>query len=445
MLRTAAALLKSDGWHSKYPSIEKFLHHYMRKTGSEGTRENCLWVLSQFCEFTEMNPNELVKLTSARASKTVQEFLDFKLKKDVSKHTLNVQMAMLRIFFRVNGFKNGREIEVERYHQPTRYRKNPEYIPTPEEVQKMAYAAGSPQGRALVLATYTSGLRNSTMRALLYRDVRSELEKGNDIVKIPVYPEMKRVEPEACKGNIPYYSFISKEAVLALKEYLRTRGKVEDDDLLFCSTCTNVASETRSKTAIKDDTLFTVVKRAARKAGIAEWMNVYPHCLRKAFESALRNARLDPKDQEFLMGHILPGSQDTYYDKTKVDQLREKYSAVRFFGALIEDIKKESKLEALRSIAETVFKMDPMKLRMEKRKSIGRELSTDEELELLQSEIKKPKTIRQTAHDGNGHFETKLATEDELIPSLNEGWDIVKELSNGKIVLRRVATDLALA
>jgi len=58
--------------------------------------------------------------------------------------------------------------------------------------------------------------------------------------------------------------------------------------------------------------------------------------LRKAFESALRNAGLDLQDQEFLIGHIIPGAQDTYYDKTKVEDLRRKYAKVNFFDRSIE-------------------------------------------------------------------------------------------------------------
>ncbi|MCP8307884.1 MAG: hypothetical protein H3Z53_02700 [archaeon] len=48
--------------------------------------------------------------------------------------------------------------------------------------------------------------------------------------------------------------------------------------------------------------------------------------MRKAFERAVRNSGLNIKNQEFLMGHILLGSQDAYYDKTKIDKLRKKYA-----------------------------------------------------------------------------------------------------------------------
>ncbi len=64
-------------------------------------------------------------------------------------------------------------------------------------------------------------------------------------------------------------------------------------------------------------------------------MHVFPHCLRKAFESVLRSSlvdgsRLDAGNQEFFMGHILPGSQDPYYDKTKVEFHRDEYSKLDF-------------------------------------------------------------------------------------------------------------------
>ena len=74
-----------------------------------------------------------------------------------------------------------------------------------------------------------------------------------------------------------------------------------------------------------------MVKSSAKMAGIREWRAVSPHSLRKAFERALRNSGLDVKDQEFLMWHILPGSQDTYYDKTKIEEMRGKYARIEFF------------------------------------------------------------------------------------------------------------------
>lgn len=74
-----------------------------------------------------------------------------------------------------------------------------------------------------------------------------------------------------------------------------------------------------------------VVKRAARLAGLQQWKNVTPHAIRKAFESLLTSptidsGRLDKATQLFFFGHILPRSEDVYYDKTRVGFHRREYA-----------------------------------------------------------------------------------------------------------------------
>ena len=170
-------------------------------------------------------------------------------------------------------------------------------------------------------------------------DVAEELEKGEPYIMILVYPAMKERVPDACKGQIPYYTFICPEAGEALRSYLAERrekyGKIALDNPLFHSDWTLWVREERSKRRLGRRAVGLVVKRAAKFAGIQQWKHVAPHCLRKAFESVLRSptvgrGRLDKGTQEFFMGHILPGTQDVYYDKTKVDFHREEYARLDF-------------------------------------------------------------------------------------------------------------------
>jgi hypothetical protein len=53
----------------------------------------------------------------------------------------------------------------------------------------------------------------------------------------------------------------------------------------------------------------------------------------------------------------------------------------------------------------------------------------------------KRRKIRRTARNGGTPvdcpYETCIVDEQELLPLLNQGWDIVKELSGGKIIVRR--------
>lgn len=117
-------------------------------------------------------------------------------------------LAGLGLFFGVNGFKNDRELEVEGVPPAVQVQEKARVYPHARgDKGWLTYAAQSSQGlrdKAMILSLYTSGLRNSTLRALRYEDLRVELKRGLDVVKVPVYPGMKVVDPGVCKRNIPY-------------------------------------------------------------------------------------------------------------------------------------------------------------------------------------------------------------------------------------------------
>jgi integrase len=432
-MNTWAGYLKVDGWNSEYDSIQRILRHYARRTRSESTRRGVCDTIYHFLVFSGLDPVNVLDLDQREASQKVQSFLDSMFDRGLSRRTLNTNLAYLKQFFRVNGFKNGRELEVERYHMPARSRTRDEYIPTYEEIWRMANASGSTQNRAIILSLYTSGLRNSTLRALRIKDVFDELvefKEGNlDVVKVPVYPEMKELVPDACKGRVPYYSFISREACEALWGHLTGRevqyGDYLSKEPLFISTSTNFPPEKRRKSPVKKTTLAVLVKRAARNAGVEEWKNVYPHCLRKAFESALRNNRLDYKDQEFLMGHILPGSQDTYYDRSKTNVLRHRYSEANFFPLRRRDDIAEKRIQLIQTAQLMGF--------------------DDQRLKRLQEALMRTKTINEGIIEFRNLRDSIESSEpsakivvgdDELLEALNEGWEIVQELNGERFLMR---------
>jgi len=339
-----------DAWRSGLPSVQRLLDHLRRYTQSEASRETYLRHLLQFCRWSGLGPEELARLPKGRAERLVQGFVDELARRDASRAYVNTVLKRLRTFFRVNGYTGRREPRLQTYFVPTRYRKKAEYIPSKDEVFAMADAAGGLRDRAIVLVLWSSGLRVSTLCALNYGDVAEELgelegpeeleTRGSEpCTVIPVFPEMKRRVPDACKGQIPYYTFICPEAGEALKGYLRERrdryGPIGREDPLFHSDWTLWLREARSTRRLGRRAVGLIVKRAARLAGIKQWRHVTPHCLRKAFESILVSptvdgGRLDNATQEFFMGHILPGSQEFYYDKTRVEFHRREYSRLDF-------------------------------------------------------------------------------------------------------------------
>ncbi|MEM1554851.1 MAG: tyrosine-type recombinase/integrase, partial [Thermoproteota archaeon] len=332
----------ADGWLSRFESINKLLKKLSRKSKSEWTKRTYLSIIANLCNRVKVNPDELIRLKKEDVEKIIQEYCDELNGRSCSRRYINGIIHVMRSFFKANGI----DITLEGYYTPSRYRKRPEYIPTKEEVYAMADCAGSLRNRAIILFLFSTGLRVSTLIALTYGDIKDDLEKGYSIIRVPVYPEMKKRVPGACKNNVPYYTFACEEAVKALRLYLRERiekyGSIEPYEPLFCSEYNQISFQERRLKFMTPREVQRIIKDAARKAGIANWMYVTPHSLRKTYESMLRSelidgGRLDVKTQEFLMGHILPGSQDAYYDKTKCEQLRLEYARINFGRKVVEN------------------------------------------------------------------------------------------------------------
>jgi len=326
----------AEAWKSKHKSVQNLLDHLGRFGKSESSKEVYLNQLRRLCQWLKLDPDQLASLPKHKVEMSVQRFVDQTADLNRSRAYVNSMIKRFRTFFRVND----RSPKLHAYSIPPRYRKRPEYIPTISEVRAMAIAAESLRNRALILVAWSSGVRVSTLCALNYGDIANDLNAGCASVRIPIYPDMKRRLPDACKGNIPYYTYICREAVEALRMYPQDRiekyGPLDSEFPLFHAEWNLWKRKERSDKRLGRRTVAKVIRRAAKRAGISQWTFITPHTLRKAFESVLRNptvdgGRMDKGTQEFLFGHILPGSQDAYYDKDKIDFHRNEYEKLNFF------------------------------------------------------------------------------------------------------------------
>ncbi len=432
-LRDWEVLLKVKGWNSGYNSVDRLLRHLGRKTRSEGSRATYLKTLARFVSFTGLSPVQLVGLKKEEVEEKVQAFCDLA----VAPRTANRKMEELKSFFKCNGFRVGDKcnLVLEKRYVGARQRSRPEYIPTDEEIYRMVSEAGlNLKWRAFLLTLYTSGMRNSTGRAMRYGDVREELEADVVPLLVRIYPEMKEVVPGACKNKIPYLVFISKETVKAVKAYLDERearlGSLDDKQVLFCSDNRQIPKEKRPYSPLDMTAPQKYVRKAAKAAQIREWRNVTPQSLRKAFERAVRNSGLDPKDQEFFMGHILPGSQDVYYDKTKIEELRRKYARVLFFPsrtASPEGLRKKQVLDTVKVLG---FSEDKIK-RVEE--ALAKYKTVDEAVE----EIRKLRLEGYKLKGNPNRDPKKIIDENQLENYLTEGWNVQTVLPSGRILINK--------
>ena len=337
--------LSGDGWRSDLPAVDKLLRKIARKTKSEATRKNYLYTLSLFCRKNNVTAEEVVTWPKTKVEEAIQTFCDNYADTPTNANTYEAQLIS---FFFTNGYRVGKHsnLELDNYHLPSRYRKTEEYVPTVEEIRDMTTKAGiSLRNRCAVLMLYTSGLRNSTLRALRCEDLPDLETCGDKPLKINVHPDMKKIVPAACKGAIPYYTFISSEAVEALRNYKRfitEKYGIDPGQIIFFSDNRRKAARARRRfTPIGKDMLERIVSNAAKSAGLAKWMFVRPHTFRKCYESALRSSGMNIQNMEFLMGHILSGSQDSYYDRSNVEDLREQYAKIRFFPDISREVRDE--------------------------------------------------------------------------------------------------------
>lgn len=99
---------------------------------------------------------------------------------------------------------------------------------------------------------------------------------------------------------------------------------------------------------------------------------------------------------ELLMGHST-GVSDSYMKPVYQDMVQEYSKAIPALTILsreevtkddMEKVRKEAALEAMPAVA-TSFGIDPIKIRIEKQKELVRELTGDEELEMIRVEMAK--------------------------------------------------------
>ncbi|MBN1762231.1 MAG: tyrosine-type recombinase/integrase [Methanomicrobia archaeon] len=436
----------ADAWKSKYPSIQKWLRHLRRYTKSTSTMSVYLRILHRFCQYTSYGPDELVKLPPEKVEELIMDFVDELGETKYSRAYLNSIIRRLLSFFRVNGYET---LKVRTYFVPARYRKKKEYIPTKDEMYRIADGAGSARNRALLLSLFSSGLRISTLCALNYEDVRDDVENGKEIIKIPVYPEMKERVPDACKGNIPYCTFICAEAAQVLKAFLRERKEkfvnIAPDEPLFCSDWTLWKKAERMLHRPAPQTVNKIIKTAARRAGIEQWEHISAHCLRKAFESVLREptvdgGRMDPSTQQFLFGHILPGSQDAYYDKDKVEYHRAEYAKLNFARSPMETKLTDILLASVRA-ASAGISDDPEKIigqyikakYGEGKEILWRLLPQEEQVTLIKDamEWKRGQLVPEVK------TAEKVISVEKLESYLSRDWSFVAKIDDYRCVVRR--------
>lgn len=208
-------------------------------------------------------------------------------------------------------------------------------IPTKEDIQD-ALKVSDPLEKALVLTGVSSGLAANEIVNVKFCDLLFD-----DVTNITTI-KVRRI-----KTSVDYYTFLTPEATLAVKEYIKYRSRTSEDkkknkalmkqkiysdtDYLFCARkVPNEYLKTKDEKLRKLGVtgLMSIYRDLSEKifksTGKGEFNIIRSHTMRKYFDSVLLNAGCDFFHTEYLMGHKLPATQSHYFT-VNIQKLKELY------------------------------------------------------------------------------------------------------------------------
>lgn len=411
------------------PAINKAISYLLfEKSGSKGSIDKLKNDIQKFAHYCNKTPDELITMEKKQLDMQIREFLITIENKD----SANSMIPTMKRFFRENGRD---DLRYPHFFSPSR--KETKNLPiTLEDAFKMIRFATSPQVKLMILLLLSSGLRVSTMLALRFGIVESknpylkkftllqEIEQNKRNPAIIIFPKMKELVENACKGHIPYFTFMSKEAGERLQDHhkwlMHSYGQVKKDDVLFPSKDRKLSQEKYRKIPMTTSAVNIMLKEVAKKAGISGAEKISSRSFRKLYQDILKkqgkNAGLSQEDREYLMGHVLPKPVENYYTPDKIEETRQKYARIQFnphyHSGIYEDLQHVS----------TFFDISYDHLLEETVKRYGK----NPEKHLIKNTLKEflRNSIRQ-----------KIIKQDELEDYLNRGYRFIDKVDLENIIV----------
>lgn len=398
--------------------LETYVNRIYRKSRSEKTVKTYLAGVRSFMEYVACkNGEELAaKLQGMDVVNQVNGWLDKLNQEDCSPQTLRIYQAAIKKF--VETVLPDLTVNWKRVELPRLWRVEEDRIPTKEELKQLL-RHGNLEDKVMVCLAASSGIRAGTLVRLRVKDV--DLETYPDVGVVYIHPE-------TTKERVKYVTFITPETKKLLKEYLAYRKRKGE----------NITGESpllAKKKTLKGETDFyswvglrTKWIRLVKKAGKTEkprrFHALRMHTLRKFFRTSLELAGVGRAFIARLMGWKGEYMDESYF-KPYIEQLLAEYrKAIPNLTIMeepsLEDMRKKQLLDTARLLG----------FPEERLKKLEEILAKTENLEEAIEHFRKLGENNQN----NNH---KIIGENELIDYLNQGWQIVAELKDGRIIIRK--------
>jgi hypothetical protein len=452
----AGQVKKEDRYHKLWRETDKDYVRWMDKFNSKVSQSNYLRRMIALNEKLKLTPQAIVQAyeAGAKARKDLIDDLDAYITSEIKAGhygTAYMTWATVVSLLKHRGvLASAKLFEIK---QPKSDIVEPQYIPRHEEYLKIQrYATCARDRFAVALLRYSGGrigvvddpvplklanVLDLDFAALALKEIKF---KHTSSCAILFYGEVK--EDKIVRYTDTYVAFILPEAMHLLREYLEERMRKGEE---VTANSYLLGPEREESQYLNHKRLSYMMTELSKNTGYTiknEQGDIEAkftaQSLRRLFYNSLQG--LDDVDRECLQGHI-SGIRARYHGSVDelprvVEFMREKYEygmRALVTSATAEDQRKKSVIDYARMQG---LKEDEIRKIQE---AIGFGCTVDELREALARvlETRRESKTTQPAKNGGRAYEALMISDQELISYIEEGWEIIKELSNGKIVVRR--------
>jgi hypothetical protein len=266
------------------------------------------------------------------------------------------------------------------------------------------------------------------------------------------------VRASLSKARHRYFTFLTSEGCEYLAAYLDKRiasGETINESSALITLSQGYLMKGKNKDAGKKFVTTPAITKEIREAMLPV-IKVRPYVLRAYFDTQLLLAESQGKIahayRQFFMGH--KGDIEARYttnkgrlpDELLTDMRRAFRESERFLSTATAEVQEQDRkqllLEMWREQAK-LYGIDPMKVKIEKQREDDscKPLGVEDEMLAIKDSIAKARWLDEEEEKYESRI---LADEEELVSYIQDGWDIVKELRSGKVLVRkRVCHQLA--
>lgn len=410
--------------------------------------------LRLFCEQRRTTPEKLVAIGTANAKQVEDMLHDHVQQLETQGYAPSYIKGVLkavRSWLSYNYVDLKRKIRVANADMAVTLKD--ERVPTREELRGILNHA-SIRARASAGLIAFAGLRPqvlgnaSATDGLTIGDI-PDLKIVDGKAVLQTVPAMVIIRSTLSKARHRYFTFLTSEGCEYVTAYLNKRiaaGETVNANSAVITMSQGYLMKGKNKDAGKKFVTTPAITKEIREA-ILPVIKARPYVLRAYFDTQLLLAESQGKIahayRQFFMGH--KGDIEARYttnkgrlpDELLSDMRRTFRESEGFLSTATAEVQEQDRkqllLEMWREQAK-LYGIDPMKVKIEKQREDGSKLGVEDEMSAIKDAIAR---ARESVDE---KYESRLLSdEEELVACVQSGWDIVKELRSGKVLVRRKA------